>query len=126
MWNEPLDMPVQNIPTDCISTTNRCFLDAANMAVFHLPDLSHEWEKDLDKPEGQKWVAWSLECEENYPLLKDPEFMEVFDYKMSYHQNADIVYPYYRYEYRNNLLSLPKFSFHEKKDICTMISSLFN
>lgn len=69
------------------------------MVVFHLSDLSHELEKDLDKTEGEKWVTGSLGCEENYPLLKDPEFMEVFDYKMSYHQNADIVYLYYRYEY---------------------------
>lgn len=59
-------------------------------------------------------------------FLKDPEFMEVFDYKMSYHQDADIVYPYYRYEYRKELILMPEFSFHEKKDICMMISSPFN
>lgn len=45
---------------------------------------------------------------------------------MSYHQDADIVYPYYRYEYRKELILMPEFSFHEKKDICMMISSPFN
>lgn len=51
-----------------------------DMVVFHLPDLSHELEKDLDKPEGRKGVAWSVE-----------------------------------YEDRNDLLSILKFSFHEKR-----------
>ena len=126
MWNRPLDIPVQKIPDDCIITTDRRFLPTADLVVFRLPDLSNEMEEDLDKPEGQKWVAWSLECEENYPFLKDPEFMEVFDYKMSYHQDADIIYPYYRYEYRKELIQMSRFSFHEKKDICMMISSPFN
>lgn len=126
MWNKPLDIPIQKIPANCIITTDRRFLSTADFVVFHLPDLSNELEEDLDKPEEQKWVAWSLECEENYHFLKDPEFMEVFDYKMSYHQDADIVYPYYRYEYRKELILMPEFSFHEKKDICMMISSPFN
>lgn len=123
LWNKPLDIPIQKIPANCIITTDRRFLPTADFVVFHLPDLSNELEDDLDKPDGQKWVAWSLECEENYPFLKDPEFMELFDYKMSYHQDADIIYPYYRYEYRKDLISTPEFSFHEKKDICMMIST---
>ncbi len=126
MWNKPLDIPIQKIPDDCIITTDRRFLPAADLVVFHLPDLSNEMEEDLDKPEGQKWVAWSLECEENYPFLKDPEFMELFDYKMSYHQDADVIYPYYRYNYQMELIRMPKYGFSEKKDICMIISSSFN
>lgn len=126
MWEQIPDIPVEEIPPAIFITTDRRFLPTADFVVFHLPDLSNELEDDLDKPDGQKWVAWSLECEENYPFLKDSEFMELFDYKMSYHQDADIIYPYYRYEYRKDLISTPEFSFHEKKDICMMIPTPSN
>lgn len=126
MWKEPLDIPVREIPADCLITTDRRYLKEADLVVFHLPTLEQELEGDLDKPEGQKWVAWSLECEENYPFMKDAEFMEVFDYRMSYHQDADIVFPYYRYQYIKELSAVPVTDFHRKKNICMLISSPFN
>lgn len=126
MWNEPLDIPLDQVPADCVFTTNRNLLEVADMVVFHLPTLAQELENDLDKPDNQKWVAWSMECEENYPFQKDQEFMELFDYRMSYHQDADIISTYYQYSFQKDILQIPEMSFHRKKDICMLISSPFN
>lgn len=48
----------------------------------------------LRKPNGQLWVALSLECEAHYPQLIDREFMRGFDLTMTYHSNADVRVPY--------------------------------
>lgn len=56
------------------------------------------WGVPLPLPlEGQKWVAWSLESEENYSLLRNREFMSFFDYTMTYRQHSDIVQAYYEF-----------------------------
>jgi hypothetical protein len=65
-------------------TTDRYYLSRADVVIFHLPTLYDELDGDLDKPDGQLWVAWSLECDENYPPLKDDDFMSIFDFRMNY------------------------------------------
>jgi hypothetical protein len=74
-------------------------LPRVRCVVFHLPSLRpDEWPKlrDLHKmrPRGQVWVAFTLECVERYPLFADPTFMALFDYEMSYRQDADFWSPY--------------------------------
>ena len=91
MWDTPLNIPVEQIPEKYRFTTDRQYYPQAQTVIFHLPTLINELENDLEKLENQIWVAWILECEENYPLFKDPEFMELFDYRISYHQTADII-----------------------------------
>lgn len=126
MWGAPLPLPKEGIPEDCLLTTDRHYLKTADVIVFHIPDLYKMMDDDLEKPEGQKWVAWSLESEENYPLLQSREFMSFFDYTMTYRQNADIVQAYYQFDYPERLLQIPEVPFREKKDICMMISSPCN
>lgn len=126
MWNFPLDIPMSEIPANCLITTDRACLHKADVVVFHLPDLNNYLEEDLDKLYKQKWVAWSLESEANYPFQQDPEFMDAFDYRMSYHQNADIIYPYYQDTYPELLLKKQVIDFEQKKDICMLISSPYN
>ncbi|MGL4492781.1 MAG: glycosyltransferase, partial [Tannerellaceae bacterium] len=124
MWDCPLDIPIARIPAGYRFTTDRKYFNDADMVVFHLPTLRENIDVDLEKPEFQKWVGWSLECEENYPFMKDDDFMSVFDYKMTYHQNSDIVFPYYE----ANLESAFRVPLDNKrtKDICMLISSPFN
>ena len=83
MWDTPLNIPVEQIPEDYRFTTDRQYYSQAQTVIFHLPTLINELENDLEKPEGQIWVAWTLECEENYPFFKDSEFMELFDYRQT-------------------------------------------
>lgn len=126
MWGAPLPLPQEGIPEGVLLTTDRRYLKTADAVVFHIPDLYKAMDDDLEKPEGQKWVAWSLESEENYPLLRNREFMSLFDYTMTYRQHADIVQAYYRYDYPERLLQTAGVPFREKKDVCMMISSPCN
>jgi len=111
----------EEVSQDCIITTNRKYLSVADAVVFHTPSLLDELEGDLEKPENQIWIAWSQECEENYPILKYHDFMYLFDMRMSYHQYADIVYPYYEYGYFKSIEAQVPVS--EKINKCCMIIS---
>lgn len=106
-------------------TTDRNLLAKADAVVFHLPDLPSVMEDEIDKREGQLWVGWSLECEENYSWTKDPEFRESFDLWMGYHQEDDIVYPYYGPDYGKMLVTARREKPYKKK-ACMFISSDMN
>lgn len=69
------------------------------------------------------WVGWCLECEENYPWLKEQVVKELFDVWMTYHPDADVVLPYYDADYAQRLLVSP-----EKKsaDVCMFVSNPAN
>lgn len=125
-WEDPLNYPREQVPEDILITSDRKHLDCADVVVFHLPTLEFDLENDLDKPEHQRWVGWTLECEENYPFIKSTEFMSLFDYWMSYHQGADVLYPYYEKDYPDRLQQVVLSRFELQKDICMMISSPFN
>jgi len=99
-----LSLKLEDIPNDWVITTDRRFLQQADVVVFHLPNLGQELDKDLDKPNEQIWVGWCMESENNFPFLKDQEVRELFDLWMGYRQeDTDIFYPFYRYEYLNFL-----------------------
>lgn len=66
-----------------------------------------------------------MECEDNFPIIKNPEFTELFDYWISYHQDADVVQSYYKYDYIK-LLHLPVNIESKQKGVCMLISSQFN
>jgi hypothetical protein len=125
MWNEPFPILPEEVPDDCIITTDRHYFSQADAVVFHMPTLHNEFEDDLDKRDGQLWIAWSLECEENYPFLKDTEFMSLFDLRMSYHACADIIYPYYTYDYLTKIFH-PDDPLRKINRTCMLISSDIN
>jgi hypothetical protein len=62
--------------------------------VFHVPSRP---DLPAHKPGGQLWVAWSMECEVNYPQLRDPLYMRQFDLTMTYRLDADVVVAYTSY-----------------------------
>jgi len=94
-----LSLKPEDVPNDWVITTDRKFLQQADVVVFHLPNLGQELDKDLDKPDEQIWIGWRMEVGKNYPFLNDPEVKELFDLWMSYGQNTDVLYPFYKYEY---------------------------
>lgn len=126
LWHVPLDYPKEQVPEGILITSDHKYLDRADVVVFHLPTLKSDLEGDLEKPEKQRWVGWTLECEENYPYIKSTEFMSLFNYWMSYHQGADILYPYYEKDYPARLQQTTLLPFESRDDVCMMVSSPFN
>jgi len=87
-WRQPLSPDNFVLPDGFEITTDRTRLAEARVVVFHIPDIGRI--DTLAKRAGQIWVAWSMECEVNYPCLRDPQFMQRFDWTMGYHLDADI------------------------------------
>lgn len=82
---ETFSLKDQIVPDDWIITTDRQYFQQVDVVVFYLPDLAQEVEDDLEKLEGQIWIAWHLiETEKNYPWINDPEFKELFDLQVYY------------------------------------------
>lgn len=94
MWDQPIDPCEETLPTGCRLTTDVRQVANAAAVVFHIPSLN---ELPARKPEGQLWVAWSMECEVNYSQLRDPRYMRRFDLTMTYRLDADVVTPYTSY-----------------------------
>jgi hypothetical protein len=76
---------------------DRARISDADAVVFHIPSL-RDPIAELPKPAGQRWVAWSMESDANYPVLTDPAFMRHFDLTMTYRRDADIWVPYLQSE----------------------------
>lgn len=89
LWNAPLEMVA--LPPGYEITADRRQYHKANAVVFHLPQW--KWQPRFFLPKKmpeQIWVAWSMECQENYPRLKDENFMRAFDLTMTYQLDADV------------------------------------
>jgi hypothetical protein len=71
----------------CRLSRDRARLHEADVVVFHIPTLEQGFS--LRKPPGQRWIAWSMESQVNYPRLADPDFMRRFDYTMTYRLDSD-------------------------------------
>ena len=95
MWNQRLELPGIELPQGCVITEDRRQMHAADAVVFHIPSL--RWLPHRHKRPGQLWVAWSMECEENYPCLRDSAYMRHFDLTMTYRLDADVSMPYLWY-----------------------------
>lgn len=102
LWDQPLDFPEADMPEGYVLTTDKRLMREATAVVFHLPSLPVS--RHLRKRPGQLWVAWSMECEANYPpVLSSRGFLKIFDLSMTYHLNADVVLPYVRPEFLDAL-----------------------
>ncbi len=126
MYGVPLDYSIDELPEDfCITTDRSCF-QQADYVVFHILDLWNIIGSDeLEIRKGQIWIAWSLECEVNYPEVENLEFCELFDLWMGYHANDDIIHSYCRYDYKEILVYLLATIFQKNK-ACMFISKRFN
>jgi hypothetical protein len=80
------------LPEGCELTTDRRRLREATAVVFHLPDTPDL--TGVEKAPGQKWVAWSMECEVHDPRMRNPAFLKQFDLTMTYRRDSDVPVPY--------------------------------
>ena len=87
----PPTMP--DCPVACRLLFDPARLEEADLVVFHVPTLPGPI--GAAKPAGQRWVAWSMESEANYPQLEDADFMRRFDLTMTYRRDADAWAPYF-------------------------------
>jgi alpha-1,3-fucosyltransferase 10 len=92
----------------CGFTSDLGCLSQANAIVFHIPTL-----RGVPLPRrhaGQRWVAWSLESDVNYPELADPAFMRQFEITMTYWRDATVWWAYFESDTAEALLkpSRPK------------------
>jgi alpha-1,3-fucosyltransferase 10 len=77
----------------------------ADAVVFHVPTLAAA--PALPKRPGQRWVAWSMESDVNYPQLADPAFRARFDLTMTYRRDADVWTPYLGPDLLPDLVTAP-------------------
>lgn len=126
MWGMPLPFMDEPLPSGFTITTDRSRISEADAVVFHIPDLHNAMgEEEIVKPDNQIWVGWSLECEENYPILKQSDFRSMFDIWMGYHQSDDVIYPYYM-DFDSYIKNIRNIDFNDRKDVCMLVSSNIN
>jgi hypothetical protein len=94
MWGQAVEIQGVPLPGGCQLTIDRNRFAEAAAVVFHIPSTLRlpTW-----KPPGQLWVAWSLECDVNYPQLRDPAYMRQFDLTMTYRLDSDLPIAYTSY-----------------------------
>lgn len=109
---------------ELIYSTDIGLLETADVVIFDLPFAVYDIVKGvIPKYEYQIWVGWRLECDENYPLLKEPVIRELFEVWMTYYTDADIILPYYDASFATELLLPPA---PKEENVCMFISSGFN
>lgn len=93
LWNPPAWAPEPGSQAGYEITFDRSRLPEAAAVVFHVPTLPAVLR--LPKPEGQIWVAWSMESAAMYPVLDDPQYLSAFDLTMTYRLDSDVPVPYF-------------------------------
>lgn len=122
-WNDLRQWDV--LPGDYAVTDDRRYADQAYAVVFDLPHLLREMSDDIEKPDGQLWISWSMECEENYPAMKDPEIRSLFDIHVNHRQDADVLCPYYLQISPSNVPRDIRLN-ERKQGVCMLVSSSIN
>lgn len=109
---------------ELLYSTDIRLLETADVVIFDLPFVIHDIVRGvIPKYEDQIWVGWCLECDENYPLLKELVIRELFEVWMTYYTDADIILPYYDASFATELLLPPA---PKEENVCMFISSGFN
>jgi hypothetical protein len=113
------------LPSGVEITYDRNLLSPADVVVFNVPFLPVDLKDsdEIEKREGQIWVGWSYESEASYPWMFSEQLKELFDIRMTYHLDSDIVLPYYDYTFLEKLYTPPV---EKTKDVCMFISSPVN
>jgi len=96
VWNDAWRMagPARGLAYEGWTLTHdRWQAPLADAIVFHLPTLAPA-DLPTGRRPGQRWVAWSMESDVNYPALVDPALRARFDLEMSYRRAADVWTPY--------------------------------
>jgi len=101
VWNDDygiLPRQVEDCPGEYQLIDDRSRIADADAVIFHIPTLRDAIDA-LPKAPGQRWIAWSMESDVNYPVLADPRFMRNFELTMTYRRDADVWVPYLASEF---------------------------
>ena len=91
MFGDPLRFDPASVPPGFKVTADRALFDHADMVVFHGP----EFDMQLDGPKnGQVWLLWTMECEEQFAHMKEKRFLDMFRLSMTYKRKSDVWVPY--------------------------------
>lgn len=86
---------LEHLPAGYALTLDRKYLDRAFAVVFHLPGLFEHLYDDLEKRDGQIWIRWNMEPDCNFKWMQQLDQLDIFDFRMDYHPESDLVCPYY-------------------------------
>jgi hypothetical protein len=95
IFGSPIACGPDDLLPGCEATYDRARFGEADAVVFHIPNLWF-WQRPRKRP-GQLWVAFSIESDVNYPILRDPARMARFDLTMTYRRDADVLWGYVPY-----------------------------
>lgn len=123
-WQEYNEI-LKTMPGDYVLTLDRKYLDRAFAVVFHMPGLNEHLSGDLCKPDGQIWVQWNMEPETKFRWMDNLALDDLFDLRMDYHPEADVVCPYYA-GFKPERVATPVDPFGKKNRVCMLISSGVN
>lgn len=110
MWEQEFDFTDIPIGEEFELVTDRKYMQEADAVVFHMPGIAETDPvlNNTQKREGQLWVFWSMECEENYKWQQRPEVRGLFDLMMTYRMDSDVPVPYFYPPYLDMLKRVPK------------------
>lgn len=114
-----------HLPNNFVVTDDRRYYGQAYAVVFDLTSLAASMQNELEKPAHQLWINWSMECEENYPILKNEYVLSLFDIHVGYHQDSDVVCPYYG-DFTPSLIPAQIDLSARERNVCMFISSRLN
>jgi alpha-1,3-fucosyltransferase 10 len=92
VFGKPVDIAAIQCEMPGRWTLDKRLASKAAAVVFHLPDFREIG--DACKYPGQYWVAWSMECGQNYKRVTDPTFLQHFDITMTHESRSDVWTPY--------------------------------
>jgi Glycosyltransferase family 10 (fucosyltransferase) C-term/Fucosyltransferase, N-terminal len=122
LFDAPLRLASLDGPAGVRFSSDPAELLTADAVVFHVPTL---WRLPRRKPEGQLWVAWSMESAVNEPRLRDGRFLARFDLTMTYELSSDVPLPYalaYGERFANDLV-MPLESAEKTSLVSSFLSS---
>jgi len=110
-WRARKNGRLPHCPIDCELTSDKARLKEAAGVVFHIPTT--QAVSSVPKFPGQRWVAWSMESDVNYPALADPTFMKQFELTMTYRLDSDVPCPYFGPDTLRDLQTPPRIKTEE-------------
>lgn len=85
---------------NCLVTTNRAFIQTANVIIFHWRDFDYN-DLPRQRNTNQLWTIYNLEAPPNTALLPNVEDL-IFNLTATYRHDSDIYLPYGQLIARNH------------------------
>jgi hypothetical protein len=102
---KPYELPSEwGISISCNFTTDLSLASKADALWFHAPTTRRV---PKHKRPDQPWILMSMESDENYPLQKNQQFLDLFDIHMTYRLDSDVPTPYPNWKQYGDFMNPP-------------------